>query len=134
MMMKLRQIEQDILAKGKIDGPHMESLRQELYANGHIDRPKADFLVGLYKRVQPQPPAFEHLYYQALKDHMLAGEQIGAEESEWLRSTLAADGTFKDEQRKFLHELKGEAKKTSPEFEVLFRQSMRLAQEPHTCG
>ena len=134
MMMKLRQIEQDILAKGKIDGPHMEALRQQLYADGNIDRAKADFLVGLHNRVQPQTPAFEHLYYKALKDHLLASERIGAEESTWLSNTLGADGAFKDEERKFLHELKGEAKQISPEFEIFFKQSMKLAHEQHTCG
>jgi hypothetical protein len=134
MMMKLRQLEQDILAKGKIDGPQMEVLRQQLYADGNIDRPKADFLVELHRRVLPQTPAFEHLFYKALKDHLLAGERIGSDETNWLRHTLFVDGTLKEEERKFLHELKGEAKKTSPEFEALFKQSMKLAHEQHACG
>jgi hypothetical protein len=47
---------------------------------------------------------------------------------------LFTDGKFKDEERRFLHELKGEAKKVSHEFEVLFAECMKEAPEQHTCG
>jgi hypothetical protein len=48
---------------------------------------------------------------------------------------LFADGKIKDEERKFLHELKGEADdETSPEFEALFKESMKEPQEQHTSG
>src|SRR6266496_3643846 len=43
-LQKLRQIQHDILATGKIDGPELEVLRRQLYIDGAIDRPKADFL------------------------------------------------------------------------------------------
>ena len=133
-MLKLRQIEHDILAKGKVDKPELEALRQELYAGGKIDRPKADFLVELHKRVQHLNPAFQHLFYQAIKDHILADGHVDTEEAAWLRQMLFADGKFDDGERKFLHELKGEAKTVSPEFEALFVECMKEAPEQHTCG
>jgi len=37
IMLKLRQIEQDILATGKVDGPELERLRRELYAHDKIE-------------------------------------------------------------------------------------------------
>ena len=134
MMLKLRQLEQTILANGRVDGDELEVLRRELYAGGKIDRPKADFLVELYKRVQPMTPAFEHFFYQAIKDHILAEGRVSAEETSWLRRMLFADGKIKDEERKFLHELKGEAKETSPEFDALLKESMKEPQEQHTSG
>ena len=133
-MLKLRQIEQDILANGKVDGPELEVLRRQLYAGGKIDRREADFLVELHKRVQHLTPAFEQFFYQAIKDHILADGRIDAEEAAWLRRMLFADGKIDDEERKFLHELKGEAKQVSREFEVLFEESMKQPQEQHTCG
>jgi hypothetical protein len=134
VMLKLRQIEQDILATGKVDGPELESLRRELYTHDKIERPEADFLVELHKRVQHSTPAFEKFFYQALKDHILAQGRIDTEETAWLRRMLFADGKIEDEKRKFLHELKGEAKQVSGEFEVLFAESMKQRQEQHTCG
>jgi len=105
-----------------------------LYAGGKIDRQEADFLVELHKRVQHMTPAFEHFFYQAIKDHILADGRIDAEDAVWLRQMLFADGKIEDEERKFLHELKGEAKQVSREFEVLFDEGMKQPQERHTCG
>ena len=134
VMLKLRQIEQDILAIGKVDGPELERLRRELYAHDKIERPEADFLVELHKRVQHRTPAFEQFYYQAIKDHILAHGRIDTEEAAWLRRMLFADGKLEDEERKFLHELKGEAKQLSREFETLFAESMKQPPEQRTCG
>jgi hypothetical protein len=134
VMLKLRQIEQDILATGKVDGPEMARLRWELYGHNKIERPEADFLVELHKRVQHRTPAFERFFYAAIKDHILAHGRIDAEETAWLRRMLFTDGKIDDEERKFLHELKGEAKNVSQEFEVLFGESMKQPPEQRTCG
>ena len=133
-MPELREIEQTILANGRVDGPELKMLWRELYADGKIDRQKADFLVELHKRVQHMTPAFDHFFYQAIKDHILADGRIDAEEAAWLRQMLFAHGNMKDEERKFLHELNGEAKQVSHEFEVLFEEGMKQPQERHTCG
>jgi hypothetical protein len=109
-------------------------LRQELYADGTVDRPKADFLVELYKRVQQRTPALERFFYQAMKDHILAQGRISADATHWLRRMLFADGKIKDQERKFLHELKGQAQQTSPEFEALFTECMKQPKEQHTSG
>ncbi len=133
-MLDLRQIEQDILAIGRVDGRELELLRQQLYAGGKIERREADFLVELHKRVQHRTPAFEKFFYRAIKDHILADGRIDAEEAAWLRRLLFADGTIDDEERRFLHELKGEAKAVSPEFAALFAESMKQPPEQRTCG
>jgi hypothetical protein len=133
-MMNLREIEQAILAKGRVDGPELEALRRELYAGVTIERREADFLVVLHKRVQHLTPAFERFFYQAIKSHVLAHGRINAEETAWLRRMLFADGKIDDEERKFLRELKGEAKQVSPEFEALFQEGMNQPPEQRTCG
>ena len=134
VMMHLRQIEQDVLATGKLDGHHLEVLHQGVYAEGKIDRRGADFLVELHKRVQHLTPAFEQFFYQAIKDHILARGRIDAEEAVWLRRMLFTDGKITDEERKFLHELKGEADQVGHEFDALFGESMKQPPEQHTSG
>ncbi len=133
-MQNLRAIEEKILANGRVDTPELEMLRKELYADGKIDRQEADFLVELHKRVQHKTPAFEHFFYQAIKHHILEDGRIDGEESAWLRQMLFADGKIDDLERKFLHELKGEAKQVGPEFEALFTECMKQPQEQHTSG
>ncbi len=132
--MQLRKMEQDVLANGRIDGPELEVLRGRLYVNGKIDRANADYLVELHKRVQHLTPAFEHFYYQAIKDHILADGWIDGEQTAWLRRLLFADGKIDDQERKLLHELKGEAKQVCHEFGALFADTMKQPQEQHTCG
>jgi polyhydroxyalkanoate synthesis regulator phasin len=133
-MLHLRQIEQAILANGRVDGPELAELSRQLYASGKIERREADFLVELHKRVQHRSPAFEQFFYQAIKDHILADGRIDAEEAAWLRQMFFADGKIDDEERKFLHELKGEAKQASREFDALFEASMKQPPEQRTCG
>ena len=133
-MMNLRAIEEKILANGRVDTPELELLQHELYADGKIDRKEADFLVELHKRVQHKTPAFEHFFYQAIKHHILEDGRIDAEEAGWLRQMLFADGKIDDLERKFLHELKGEAKSAGPEFEKLFKECMKQPQNQHTSG
>ena len=133
-MLHLREIEKVILANGKVDSNRLEELRVALYAGGKVGRPAADFLVELHKRVQHPNPAFEHLFYQTIKDHVLVDGRVGAEEAAWLRRMLFTDGKIDDEERKFLHELKGEIQQVSQEFEVLYKESMKQPQEQHTSG
>jgi hypothetical protein len=133
-MLKLRQLEQDILATGKVDGPELEKLRQELFVDGKIDRQGADFLVELHKRVQHRTPAFDHFFYEAIKSHILADGRIDAAEAAWLRRMLFADGKIDDQERKLLHELRGQAEHVALEFQVLFAESMKQPQEQHTSG
>jgi hypothetical protein len=94
----------------------------DILANGKIDRKEADFLVELHKRVQRVPSAFEQFFYQAIKDHILADGAIGAEETSWLRTMLLK---VSDLEKKFLHQLKGEARQVSPEFQAMYEECLK---------
>jgi hypothetical protein len=103
-------MEEEILANGRVDGPELEKLRQH------------------------RTPAFGHFFYQDSKDHVLIHGKIGAEEAAWLRELLFADDKIDDRERKFLHELKGEARDASGEFEALLQECMNQPLPQHTCG
>ena len=75
-MTNLRQLEDTILANGRVESPELEVLRRELYAGGKIGRREADFLVELHKRVQRKTPAFEQFFYQAIKHHVLQDGRV----------------------------------------------------------
>jgi hypothetical protein len=135
MNLNLLQTAHDILVSGETDARRVERLRQQLYADGNIDRTKADFLVQLHLRIRHQSPEFECLFYQVIKDHLLACERLGAEEADWLRRVLFVDGAFTNVERNLLRELKSEAqKKCSPDFEVLFMQGTSREQERFTAA
>jgi hypothetical protein len=60
----LRELEEHILAVGRVDGEVLRALRQVLHADGKIDRREADFLVELHKRVRTRTHAFEQFFYE----------------------------------------------------------------------
>jgi len=124
-MPDLRQIEEQVVANGRVEGHELEMLRALLYGDGKINRKEADFLVVLYKRVRNRPHGFQQFFYNAIKNHLLADGRIDAEETAWLRQMLFADGKIRDDERKFLSQLKGEAGEVSPEFEALFEECIK---------
>jgi hypothetical protein len=129
---KMREIEEPIIANGRVEDHELRLLEDLLYADGKIDRKEANFLVELHKRVRIRSPAFEKFFYKALKDHVLANGSIGPGEAKWLREVLLDDDRIEDEERKFLRELRGEASKVSEEFEKLYKECMNMPQEQHT--
>jgi hypothetical protein len=130
----LQELREEIQTRGRIDTPELEALRREVYRNGRIDRAAADVLVELHKRVRNHNPGWEDFFYRAITDHLLADGQIDHEETAWVRQMLYHDGRIDDRERKFLHELKGEARQVSRAFEELFAESMKQPQEQHTSG
>jgi uncharacterized tellurite resistance protein B-like protein len=133
-MLSLRELEEHIVANGRVEGHELEVLRNVLYADGKIDRKEADFLVVVYKRVRARTHSFQQFFYNTIKKHILADGRIDAEETEWLRQMLFHDGKIADEERKFVRELKGEAKEVSPEFQALYAEFMKQPPEQHTSG
>ncbi len=116
-MRDLLQLEQQVLQNGKIEGHEIEILRQQLFTDGKIDRREAEFLIELHKRVQRVTPAFEKFFFQAIKSHVLIDGTVKPPEVRWLRERLFADPRKMDDlQRRFLTELRGEAKQVCPEF------------------
>ena len=57
-MVSLREIEERILANGRVDGPELSALRELLYGDGQIDRKEADYLVQLRRAASYRTPGF----------------------------------------------------------------------------
>ena|SRR5438067_10849068 len=133
-MVDLRELEERIVTDGRVHTDELEFLRETLYADGKIDRREADFLAVLRKRLQFRSPAFEQFFRQAIKSHVLVDGRIGAADTAWLRQLVCTNGKIADEDRKLLHEVKGEARQASPEFEALFREVMQQPPGRRTAG
>lgn len=129
MNRQLRQAKRNILATRRVDSHDLDVLRGQFYANGPIDRTRADFLVELRKDVPHLTPAFEQFFFQAIKEYILADSWIDAEHAGWLRRMLCTGGGVRAEERKFLQELSNGAKHVSREFEALLADSLRLPSE-----
>lgn len=133
-LLALREVEERVVKNGRVEGHEIRLLHNLLYADGKIDREEADFLVVVHKRVQDRTHAFEQFFYNTIKDHILADGRVDAEETDWLRRMVFQNDKLEDEEREFLHQLKGEAKEVSPEFEVFLLETLKYPPERRTAG
>jgi hypothetical protein len=124
-MADLKKLKDEVLADGRIDEAEVALLRRELYADGQIDRDEAEFLVALRNEARAACPAFEGLFFEALKRNVLADGVIDAEEAAWLRGVLFADGVIDEAEKKFLRELKAEARQVGPGFQRLYDECLK---------
>lgn len=123
-MANLQALKSQLLADGTIDDNEVAVIRKELYADGRIDLNEVQFLLSLRNEAKSVCAAFEVLFFEALKKHVLADGNITANESYMILKALYADGKIDAHEKKFLQELKAEAKETCPEFEELYKQAM----------
>lgn len=111
-----------ILADGYIERKETELIKAELLADGVISKSEAEFLVDLRKSAPKAVQEFHIFVFEVVKKAILADGEISKSETDWLTKFLLADGKVDDLEKKFLHELKAAAKKTSPEFEELLKK------------
>jgi hypothetical protein len=124
-MADLQKLKAEIPADGTIQDHEVEVIRRELYADGRIEREEVEFLIALRNEAQSACPAFEQLFFQAVKEKVLTDGSIAAEESAWLRQILFTDGQIDERERTFLRELDAEAQSVCPEFEQLYDECMK---------
>jgi len=61
-MTSLREIEERVVANGRIEGHEVRLLCELLYADGKIDRDEADFLIVVHKRVGHRSHQFQQFF------------------------------------------------------------------------
>jgi uncharacterized tellurite resistance protein B-like protein len=110
------------LADGRIDSREVTILRQELFADGKIDKSELEFLAALRKHATGTVKSFDDLFVDGVKSFMLADGTVSDAEAKWLRAAILADGKVDEVEKRLLRELKGAAKTVGAEFEKLYAE------------
>lgn len=130
-MNKYKELKKNILEDGVIDAMEVESLRAKLYADGVIDREEADFLFDLNDATSGMDnhASWKDLFVEALSDHLLKDEvspgEIDDVEAAWLVSRIEKDGTYDENEKALLANIKANATKLSSKLNPLFEQGSR---------
>jgi hypothetical protein len=119
-MSRLQELKQQVLADGRVDAAEVELLRKELYADGKVDRDEVELLIAIRNQARSVCPAFEHLFFQAVGENVLADGRIDADEAAWLHRMLYADGKIDEGEKRLLRDLREQARQVSPEFQKLY--------------
>jgi hypothetical protein len=118
-MGRLHQLRSQLLRDGRITDDEVEVIRDYIHQDGKLDLDDVKFLVELLSDAREVSDKFDDLFFPALKEVILADGQIGQDEQFYLLKMLYSDGHVRDSERKFLLELRREAKHVSPQFEAL---------------
>jgi len=116
------------LIDGQVDDDEVKILKKELWADGKVTFEEVKFLIDLrdaaMKKLKSKGeelnPKFEKLFFEAVEANVLADGGISANETNWLRTTLLADGKIDDGEMDLLNRLKKKAKSTSKEFDAFY--------------
>jgi len=105
-----------ISAKKVVDTADVEGIRQRLYANGDIDREKADFLFAINDAVSgnDNAPEWAALFVEALTDHVLKDKTTAGEvddiEAAYLIQKINNDGQVDPVEVALLSNIMAQAK------------------------
>ena len=124
-MGSLHQLRSELLRDGKITDDEVQVIRDYIHRDGKLDLDDVKFLVGLLSDAREVCPAFDELFFPALKDVLLADGQIGMDEQFFLLKMLYSDGHIRDSEKRFLFELLQEANRITPEFEALCAEALK---------
>jgi len=80
-------------------------------------------LVGLLSEAHEVCPAFDELFFPALKEVILEDGRIGQDEQFYLLKMLYSDGHVRENEKQFLLELRDAAQEVTPEFEALCEEA-----------
>jgi hypothetical protein len=108
-----------LLLSGRIDEAAVVLLRKEVLAGGNTGRKEVEFLLDLRHQAHWVCPAFEQLFFEALKRNVLIDGTISDENALWLREVLLADGVIDSREKDFLDDLHWQAVRVGREFRRL---------------
>ena len=108
----------------KITDAEVEVIREYIHADGKLDLADVKFLVELLSDAREVSPAFDELFFPALKRVILQDGKIDEGERFYLLKMLYADGNVRESEKRFLLELKREAKEVPSEFDAMVKTAM----------
>lgn len=133
-MRRLREMQAELLRDGKITDQEVAVLRGYIEEKGNLDTEDMRFLVELLVNAREVAPAFDDIFFPALKKTVLADGRIGLDEQFYLLKMLYSDGVVRDREKQFLEELRREANETTPEFEALCEEALHCSATNWSVG
>lgn len=126
-MSQLRVLKSQILVEGEdlcIDDADVVRIRACLPADGAWTHDDLIVLSEMRTEARAVCPAFDQMFFPAFKAHLLADGKITLDEQFALLRMLYGGGGVDETKRRFLRELRKEAREVNPEFEKLYVQAL----------
>lgn len=118
-MSTLNALRAEMLADGRITDREVAVIRRHIEADGRLDLDDMRVLVELLADASEVCPAFDELFFPALREIVLRDGRIGPDEQFYLLKMLYSDGRLRPCELEFLLELRESVAEATPEFESL---------------
>jgi uncharacterized tellurite resistance protein B-like protein len=118
-MGRLYELQDHLLADGKITQAEVDVIREYVDENGQLDLDDVKLLVTVLSEAREVCKQFDDLLFPVLKKVLLADGQIAPDEQFYLLKMLYSDGHLRESEKRFLRELRSELATTTPEFDRL---------------
>lgn len=111
----LAELIANVKEDGIVDTDEVTALRENILADGVVDRAEADQLFDLNDVVSgnSNSPEYDALFVSAISDHVLSDEEspnaIDEDEASWLMDKIGADGKIDGNERTLLETIKSRA-------------------------
>ena len=126
-MSQLFRLKDQLLNDRRITDNEVAVIREYIDANGQLDLDDVKFLVSLLSEARDVSPAFDELFFPALKRVILADGLVGLDEQFYLMKMIYSDGRVREQEKKFLRELQAEVRETTPEFDAMCEAAFATA-------
>ncbi len=113
-----------IMGDGRIDTREVDILRKALFADNKINKSELEFINEIRKEAKSSVKAFDELFIDGVKSHLLADGKIDDADTAWLRKSICGDSNVDEVEKRLLQELKAETKETSAGFNALCDESL----------
>jgi len=90
-----------ILTDNRIDTSEVNILRDNFFSDDKINQSELDFLQELRSECKSAVKAFDELFIEAAKSHLLADGAISKSEAKWLSKAIKADGQVDDLEKNY---------------------------------
>ncbi len=123
-MGRLHQLQAQLLSDRRITDTDVKIIRRYIQEDGKLDLDDVKFLVGLLSEADEVCPAFDELFFPALKEVILADGRIAPDEQFYLLKMLYSNGHIRESEKQFLLEIQREAEEAPPEFQAMCDEAM----------
>lgn len=102
-------------------------LIKEVISENEINEEELEFLIHIRNHTKTKHPKFEQYFFKCLKKYILKDGDVTSEKAQKIHDIITADEKVQRRERKFIREIKKEAKQCSSKYEELFAEYLHIS-------
>ncbi|WP_372364705.1 hypothetical protein [Candidatus Uabimicrobium sp. HlEnr_7] len=115
-----------ILVDREIDARETRLIKEMILEDSVIDEEELEFLIHLRNTAKTKHQKFEQFFFKSLRKFMLKDGNITSKKAQKIHEIITVDEKIGRRERKFVRELRVDAKKCSKKYDELFVDILQI--------